>query len=68
VEVFRRLYEEVGLGWVYAATKNPTVLSLANRVYAVWAKYRLPLTGRPDLEQVLQQRKTCRPLEGGGSS
>lgn len=32
VEVFRRLYEAVGLGWVYAITKNATVLALANRV------------------------------------
>ena len=31
VEVFRRLYEAVGLGWVYAATKNSTVERLANK-------------------------------------
>lgn len=31
VEVFRRLYEEVGLGWVYATTKNPTFLGFANK-------------------------------------
>ncbi|PSC73939.1 thiol-disulfide oxidoreductase [Micractinium conductrix] len=59
VEVFRRLYEEVGLGWVYAVTKNRTVEGLANKVYDVWAKYRLPLTGRPDLAVVLQEKKSC---------
>lgn len=31
VEVFRRLYEEVGLGWVYAITKNKTAEGLANK-------------------------------------
>jgi len=31
VEVFRRLYEEVGLGWVYSITKNKTVEGLANK-------------------------------------
>jgi hypothetical protein len=31
VEVFRRLYEEVGLGWVYAVTKQPWALNLANK-------------------------------------
>ena len=31
VEVFRRLYEEVGLGWVYAATKVKAVENLANK-------------------------------------
>lgn len=40
VEVFRRLYEAVGLGWVYAVTKNESVLKAANAVYDVWAKYR----------------------------
>ncbi|EFN55395.1 hypothetical protein CHLNCDRAFT_134498 [Chlorella variabilis] len=64
VEVFRRLYEEVGLGWVYATTKNPTVLGFANKLYSVWARYRLPLTGRPDLAQVLEQKKQCRPSDG----
>ncbi|KAL4431007.1 hypothetical protein ABPG75_006263 [Micractinium tetrahymenae] len=66
VEVFRRLYEEVGLGWVYAITKNKTVEQLANKVYDVWAKYRLPITGRPDLAVVMQQKKTCGPRSQGG--
>lgn len=34
------------------------------RVYDVWAKYRLPITGRPDLAQVLEQRKSCKPMAG----
>lgn len=37
------------------------------RVYNVWAKYRLPVTGRPDLAQVLEQRKSCKPMGGGGA-
>ena len=33
----------------------------AYRIYGVWAKYRLPITGRPDIETVLRQRKeTCK--------
>ena len=59
VEVFRRLYEEVGLGWVYAVTRNPAVERAANAVYDVWAKYRLPLTGRPDLATVLAEKRGC---------
>jgi hypothetical protein len=31
VEVFRRLYEQVGLGWVYAVTKYKPVEALANK-------------------------------------
>ncbi|KAL4426836.1 hypothetical protein ABPG77_006622 [Micractinium sp. CCAP 211/92] len=67
VEVFRRLYEEVGLGWVYAITKNKTVEQLANKVYDVWAKYRLPITGRPDLAVVLQEKKACGAAKDGSS-
>ncbi|OVA11267.1 putative thiol-disulfide oxidoreductase DCC [Macleaya cordata] len=56
VEAFRRLYEEVGLGWVYAVTKYKPIAVIANAVYAVWAKYRMQITGRPSLEDVLEAR------------
>lgn len=63
VEVFRRLYEAVGLGWVYAVTTIPAVGRAADAVYDVWAKYRLPITGRPDLLEVMRTRDEagCRP-------
>ncbi|KAK6924889.1 DCC1-like thiol-disulfide oxidoreductase family [Dillenia turbinata] len=54
---FRRLYEEVGLGWVYAFTKYEPLATIADAVYGVWAKYRLKITGRPPLEEVLEARK-----------
>jgi hypothetical protein len=56
VEVFRRLYEMVGLGWVYAITKVPGIGGAADAVYDLWAKYRLPITGRPDLLEVVKRR------------
>ncbi|CAK9177324.1 unnamed protein product [Ilex paraguariensis] len=45
VEAFRKLYEAVGLGWVYAITKYKPVATIADVVYGVWAKYRLQITG-----------------------
>ncbi|XP_051133040.1 uncharacterized protein At5g50100, chloroplastic [Andrographis paniculata] len=57
VEAFRKLYEAVGLGWVYAVTKYEPIASIADSIYGVWAKYRLQVTGRPPLEQVLEMRK-----------
>ncbi|KAK3143423.1 hypothetical protein QOZ80_4AG0300110 [Eleusine coracana subsp. coracana] len=57
VEAFRRLYEEVGLGWVYAVTKYEPVATIANAVYGVWAKYRMQITGRPPLEEIMASRK-----------
>uniref|UniRef100_A0ACD5WM77 Uncharacterized protein n=1 Tax=Avena sativa TaxID=4498 RepID=A0ACD5WM77_AVESA len=57
VEAFRRLYEEVGLGWVYAVTKYEPVATIANAVYGVWAKYRMEVTGRPPLEEIFAARR-----------
>jgi predicted DCC family thiol-disulfide oxidoreductase YuxK len=60
VAVFRRAYELIGLGWLYAPTGWPLVAPLAEAAYRLWARLRLPVTGRPGLEQLCQER------EGGG--
>ncbi|XP_071710540.1 uncharacterized protein At5g50100, chloroplastic-like [Rutidosis leptorrhynchoides] len=57
VEAFRKLYEAVDLGWVYAITRYEPVATIADAVYGVWAKYRLQVTGRPPLEEVLEARR-----------
>ncbi|MCJ8279224.1 MAG: DUF393 domain-containing protein [Rivularia sp. ALOHA_DT_140] len=57
VEVFRKVYETLGMGWVYAITKLPVMGALANFIYGIWADLRLRLTGRPNLETVIQQRQ-----------
>ncbi|XAR50140.1 hypothetical protein NMG60_11004392 [Bertholletia excelsa] len=57
IDASRKLYEAVGLGWVYAITKYEPIATLADAVYHVWAKYRLQITGRPPLEEVLEARK-----------
>jgi predicted DCC family thiol-disulfide oxidoreductase YuxK len=56
VEVLRRVYEVLGMGWIYAITKLPIVGWLADAAYGLWAKWRLRLTGRPDLETIVAQR------------
>jgi len=60
VDVFRKAYELVGLGWVYAFLDVPVLRQLATAAYDAWARIRLPLTGRPTLEAVLAEKKTCR--------
>ncbi|KAL7192028.1 hypothetical protein ACSBR2_023977 [Camellia fascicularis] len=57
VEAFRRLYEAVDLGWIYAITKYEPFATIVDALYGVWAKYRLQITGRPPLEEVLEVRK-----------
>jgi len=61
VAVFRRAYELIGLGWLYAPTGWPLVGSLAEAAYRLWARLRLPLTGRPGLEQLCQERQAGGP-------
>jgi predicted DCC family thiol-disulfide oxidoreductase YuxK len=58
IEVFRRVYETLGMGWVYAVTKLPIVGAIANFLYGIWADLRLALTGRPNLATIVQQRSS----------
>ncbi|EAZ92426.1 thiol-disulfide oxidoreductase DCC family protein [Crocosphaera chwakensis] len=58
IDAFRYVYEVLGMGWVYAITKLPIVGKLANWLYSIWANLRLPLTGRPNLETIIAERKT----------
>ncbi|MBF2066622.1 MAG: DUF393 domain-containing protein [Calothrix sp. C42_A2020_038] len=57
VEVFRRVYETLGMGWVYAVTKLPVIGAIADFIYSIWANWRLALTGRPNLATVVAQRQ-----------
>ena len=62
VEVFRRVYEVLGMGWVYAATKLPLIGAIVDFAYGIWADWRLPLTGRARLATIVaarQQRLEC---------
>ena len=49
VEVFRRVYDAVGLGWVMAPAKLPGVGRLYQWGYGVFARNRLRWTGRSDV-------------------
>lgn len=57
VEVFRRVYETLGMGWVYAVTKLPIIGGIVDSLYAIWADCRLSLTGRPDLAAIAADRQ-----------
>ncbi|BAU09890.1 thiol-disulfide oxidoreductase DCC [Leptolyngbya sp. NIES-3755] len=57
VEVFRRVYEILGMGWVYAITRILVFGWLADKLYEIWADWRLALTGRPNLSVILAERQ-----------
>lgn len=64
VEVFRRVYTILGMGWIYAATQWPIIAPVVNTLYALWADWRLALTGRPNLATIVaerQKRLECTP-------
>jgi predicted DCC family thiol-disulfide oxidoreductase YuxK len=57
VEVFRRIYQELGMGWVYGITKLPIIGAIADWIYGIWADWRLKLTGRPELAKIIAERE-----------
>ncbi|GAB4473920.1 MAG: DUF393 domain-containing protein [Elainellaceae cyanobacterium] len=65
VEVFRRVYEVLGMGWIYAITKVPVIGAIADWLYGIWAAWRLRLTGRPDLAELVRQRQERRACNEG---
>ncbi|MFP4133449.1 MAG: thiol-disulfide oxidoreductase DCC family protein [Halothece sp.] len=66
LEVFRRVYQVLGIGWVYAPTKLPIIGAIADWIYNIWANWRLRLTGRPSLKTIVEQ-KGCSPESCGVS-
>lgn len=65
VEVFRQVYESLGIGWMYAVTKLPVINAIADWLYGIWADWRLKLTGRADLETIIATRQ--KKLDGSNS-
>lgn len=57
VEVFRRVYEILGMGWIYAVTRLPIIRPIVDILYGIWADWRLTLTGRPDLATIVAERQ-----------
>ena len=48
LEVFRRAYAAVGLGWLLAPTRWPLLRPMADAGYRWFARNRMRLSGRPD--------------------
>ena len=57
IEVFRRVYEELGMGWIYAITKLPVIGKIADSLYEIWADWRLKITRRPNIDFIIAQRQ-----------
>ncbi len=58
VEVFRSVYNVLGMRWIYAATQWPMIRPLVDKLYDLWAGWRFALTGRPNLATIIAERQT----------
>ena len=56
IEVFREAYRLVGLGWVYAPSTWPISKYLIDSLYRLWSLWRLPITCRPGLDELCNNR------------
>lgn len=56
VEVFRQVYQALGMGWIFSATKLPIIGAAADSLYDIWAENRLRITGRGDLADLVKER------------
>jgi len=56
VDVLAYSYELVGLGWIYYPTKLPILSDFIRFLYKYWAKNRLKLTGRDNLEKICNSK------------
>ena len=56
VEVFRRVYSAIGLGWMFEMTNVPIIGRVADAMYDIWAENRLRITGRGDLADKLREK------------
>ena len=52
LDVLAYSYELIGFGWVYYPLKIKFLSPILRMVYRYWAKYRLQITGRSNIEKL----------------
>tara|TARA_B100000674_G_scaffold391306_1_gene335300 strand:+ start:94 stop:492 length:399 start_codon:yes stop_codon:yes gene_type:complete len=56
LDVLAYSYQIIGMGWVYYPIKIPYISSLLKKIYSVWAKYRLQITGRNNINKLCSDK------------
>ena len=56
LDVLAYSYELIGLGWVYYPLKIKFLSPLLRLVYRYWAKYRLQITGRSNIDRLCDSK------------
>ena len=52
LDVLAFSYELIGLGWIYYPLKISFLSNFLRLIYRYWAKYRLQITGRSNIEKL----------------
>ena len=55
-----RMVSSVFTIYVYESETEVEAMVATYRLYGIWARFRLPITGRPDLAQVMEEKKSCK--------
>lgn len=63
VPVFRRAYEQVNLGWLFAVTRIPLVKTIADKAYNLFARYRTRITRGQTVESLVEAYREKKALE-----
>ena len=56
LDVLAHSYELIGLGWVYYPLKIQILSPFLRLIYKYWAKYRLNITGRTNIEKLCSSK------------
>ena len=62
VEVIRRIYAAVGLGWLFAVTGFPVIGPIIDKLYNIWAHYRTNITRQEALDVLISRHKQLRNI------
>tara|TARA_Y100000589_G_C27111047_1_gene612238 strand:- start:360 stop:758 length:399 start_codon:yes stop_codon:yes gene_type:complete len=56
LDVLSYAYNIIGLGWIYSPLRVPYISNFLRLIYKFWAKYRLSITGRSNLEKICSNK------------
>ena len=56
LDVLSYAYNLIGLGWIYYPLKLPYISNFFRLIYKYWAKYRLSITGRSNLDEICSSK------------
>ena len=56
LDVLAYSYEIIGLGWIYYPLKIQFIAPFLKLLYRYWAKYRLQITGRSNIQKLCTSR------------